>query len=97
MSSFEQRSLEGLVQQAANDRYIFVEQLLLEIDCVRRDDRFAFLSQSIEDRGHKIRQGLAYPGSSFHYQMMIFGQGFGNSARHPLLFGTEFETFCAGQ
>jgi hypothetical protein len=47
------------------NRNVFVEKLLLQIDGVRRDDGLFLLPERKQDRRNKIRQGFADAGARF--------------------------------
>src|SRR4029077_1159943 len=90
-------SFEWSIQQLANNRDVLLEQLLLEIDRVRRNDRFTAVLQRKKDSRYQVSQGLAASGSGFCDQMMITPQRTCHRRGHLLLFGAVFEILCAGQ
>ena len=71
-----------------------MNQLLLKIDRVRRDDRFFVLFERKKNRRHKIGERLAHAGAGFNHQMSIFLQRACHRHGHLLLLHAELEIFC---
>jgi len=97
LSPFEQGSFEWLIQQLANNRDVFLEQLLLEIDGVGRNDGFTAVLQRKENSRYQVSQGLADAGPGFCNKMMVTLQSTCHRRGHLLLFGAVLEILCAGQ
>src|ERR1051325_1640078 len=76
---------------------VFVIELVLEIDCVRRDDRFFVLLEREENRGHKVSERFADAGAGLDDKMSIFLEGAGNGGGHGLLLRAKLEILRFGK
>ena len=70
-----------------------MQELLLEIDGVRRNDRFLVLFERKQNRRNEIGERFADAGAGLDHQMSIFLQRPRDRDRHFLLLRPEFEIF----
>ena len=70
-----------------------MQQLLLKIDGVRRNDRFLMLFQREQDRRSEIGERFPDAGAGLDHQMSIFLQRPRHRDRHFLLLRPVFEIF----
>ena len=89
-AAFDQYGRELIGINRLKQRDIFLDQLLLEIDGVRRDDDAFFLPHGKIDRRQEIGERFADAGARFDQQMLPVFQCFADGACHLELLRTKF-------
>ncbi len=82
-------------QDFFEQRKVFTNQLLLQIDGVGGDDRFFTVGRRVEDARNKIAETFADSGARFDEQMFVFLKCASNRGGHLLLLGAVFEIAAA--
>jgi len=77
------------------DRQILLDELFLEIDRVRGDDRFFAIRDGVENARDEVAETLADAGAGFDEQMLLILQCARDSDAHLLLLRAEFEIRAA--
>ncbi len=88
---FHQRSLELDRENFFHDRNVLVQELLLQVDRVRRDDRLLLFLEGEKRRGHEIGERLAHAGAGFDDEMALLFQRLRDRRGHLLLLRPIFE------
>ena len=88
---FHQRGLELDRENFFHDRNVLVQELLLQVDRVRRDDRLLLFLEGEKRRGHEIGERLAYTGAGFDDEMALLFQRLRDRRGHLLLLRAIFE------
>ena len=96
-SSLEHRVAKLDRQDASEERKVFLDQLLLEIDRMGRNDRFFLVANGKQNGGNEIGKALAYAGTRFGEQVRTIHQGVGDGHRHLLLFGSILKVLGLGK
>ena len=91
LPALHQRGLELDRQDLLQDRDVLVEQLLLQIDRLRRDDGFFLLLEGEQDRRDEVGDRFSHAGSGFHHQVLLLLERLGDSHRHLLLLSAILE------
>jgi hypothetical protein len=81
----------GSGKYATAERKVFFVKLLLECDCVGRDDELAALVDGLNDARQKVGEGFADARAGFEKQGFVGGHGGGDGAGHGFLLGAMFE------
>ncbi len=85
-AALDQRGVERLRHNALQKRNVFVDELFLQADGMRRDDDAAFLIGSRrQDSGHEVGKRFTYPCTGFDHEMTAFGDGLSNGIGHVQL------------
>ena len=91
LPAFHQRRLELDRQDFLQDRDVLLDQLFLQIDRVRRDDRFLLLLDREKRRGHEVSERFADAGAGFDHEMPLLLERARDRGRHLLLLRAKFE------
>ena len=86
-----QRGLELDRENFFHDRNVLVQELLLQVDRVRRDDRLLLFLEGEKRRGHEVGERLAYAGAGFDDEMALLFQRLRDRRGHLLLLRAIFE------
>ena len=95
--AFEHGEMEFHRQNLGQHRQVFPDQLLLQIDGVRGDDRFLVPRDSEKNRRNQIGQALAHAGAGLDDQIFPLFQRARDRHGHLLLLRAIFEIARFGQ
>ncbi len=70
---------------------VFADQLLLQIDCVGRDDQSLPVGKGPEDGWNQVGEALAGAGASLNQGDAVAIESFGDRKGHAQLFGAVFK------
>ena len=85
LPAFHERGLELDRENFFHDRDVLVQQLFLEVDRVRRDDRLLLFLDREKGRRNEVGKRFAHAGAGFDHEMALFFQRLRDSRRHRLL------------
>ena len=85
LPAFHERGLELDRQDFFDDRNVLVQELLLQVDRVGRDDRFLLLLVREQHRRHEIGERLADAGAGFDHEVALLLERLRDRGRHRLL------------
>ncbi len=88
---FPEHRFELERQQLLHDRDVFENELLLEIDRVRGNDRLLFFLVRPEHRRHEIRQRFSHARARLDHEVPLLVQRARDRHRHLLLLGPVLE------
>jgi hypothetical protein len=81
-ASLDQRGAAGQPGALDQQRQILAEELLLQVDGVRRDDHAALVGQAPQDGGHQIGERFAGPGTGLDAQHLVVVEGIADRPEH---------------
>ncbi len=91
LPAFHEGRFELNRQNFLQNRNVFVEQLFLQIDGVRGNDRLLFLLERKKNCRHKIGDRFADAGARFNHKVPFPFERARHRDRHLLLFGPVFK------
>ena len=91
LPAFHERGLELDRENFFHDRDVLVQELLLQIDRVRRNDRLLLFLEREKNRGHEIGERFADAGAGFDDEMALLLQRLRDRRGHLLLLRAIFE------
>ena len=91
LPAFHQRGLEFDRENFFHDRNVFVQELLLQVDRVRRDDRLFLFLEGEKHRRHEVGERFADTGAGFDDEMALLFERLRDRRGHRLLFRAIFE------
>ena len=89
--SFQHREGKLHRQDFLQHRQVLLRELLLQIDCMCRDDGLFAIRHGIENGRYQIRQALAHARSGLDGQVLVLFERPRNGDGHLLLLRTELE------
>ena len=74
-----------------NQRDVFIHELFLERDRVRRDHRLALAAERVQDGRDQVGEGFPHSGAGFHDKVSALLKRAGDRAGHLLLLRPVFK------